>query len=298
MGDCVSVVVPVYNGERWIDTAIHSVLSQTYPSVQLIIVDDGSTDKTTDIVRSLASKAIVIRQRNLGVSHARNAGIRECTGEYIAFLDADDSWMPTKLERQVECFEASPEAGLVHTGAFEIDDRGVTLRTVLDGAHGRTALDLFLYRTAIVGGGSSAMVRTALCETVGGFSPDLSTTADWDFYLRIAELSDVAFIPEPLVRYSFHAENMHSDIDLASRDMLNALRAASARRPCLYKPHIRRAHGRVHRILSGSSLHQGQLRKAVRHGVQSLVCYPEGVGSLASGVLRGGLDLIKPTRAQ
>ncbi|HEV2123046.1 MAG TPA: glycosyltransferase [Chloroflexota bacterium] len=273
----VSVIMPAYNAEQWIEAAIVSVKAQSHRDVQLIVVDDGSTDATASIVRSVAPEASLLSQSNQGVSAARNAGIAAAKGDYIAFLDADDSWLPRKLERQLQVFLQNPDAGLVHTGSIEVDKCDTVLAEKLDGAEGWAAVDLFLYRRAVVGGGSSAMIRSQVCQTVGAFSTDLSTTADWDYYIRIAEHFEFSFVREGLIRYRFHGMNMHDNIDLARHDMLLASRRALRRRPDLYGPVRRQGLSQVHRILAGSYYHHGQTGKAIRHCVQSVLLAPTNI---------------------
>src|SRR5690242_71279 len=112
----VTVVIPSYNGARYLGEAIESVLAQTHPSVETIVVDDGSVDGTTALVSSYGDRVRGIRQENRGLAAARNSGIRAAAGTYVAFLDHDDRYLPEKTARQVAVFEARPDVGLVHTG--------------------------------------------------------------------------------------------------------------------------------------------------------------------------------------
>ena len=113
----VSVIVPLYNHRRYIRTAVESVLNQTAPPLEILVIDDGSTDKSRDAIADFieSGEIIYVRQENQGVSAARNHGISLARGEFIALLDSDDAWMPTKLEKQLAVFEKNPELALVHT---------------------------------------------------------------------------------------------------------------------------------------------------------------------------------------
>src|SRR2546421_634745 len=123
----VSAVIPVYNGERYVGEAIRSVLDQTQPSLECLVVDDGSTDATPDVVSGFGAAVTHVRTQRGGVSKARNHGIRIARGELVAFLDHDDVWLPAKLERQVEALRAQPGA-MMALGAMEVfDARGATL---------------------------------------------------------------------------------------------------------------------------------------------------------------------------
>lgn len=112
----ISVVIPVYNGDRYIKTAIQSVLNQKNCTFELIIIDDGSTDQTADLIQPYRASLSYFYQTNAGVSTARNLGIEKSTGQYIAFLDADDYFLPDKLAAQLALFQAEPSLGIVHSG--------------------------------------------------------------------------------------------------------------------------------------------------------------------------------------
>jgi len=126
----VSTIIPAYNCERYIKETIESVLSQTYKDIELIIIDDGSTDRTGEIVRSFESKVEYIRQsKNTGPSAARNRGIEKAKGEYIAFLDGDDVWMPTKIEEQIKLLESNKDIALVYSNGYNVNLSGLKLHT-------------------------------------------------------------------------------------------------------------------------------------------------------------------------
>src|SRR5256885_2165082 len=118
----VSVVIPIYNGLKYLDRAVASVLAQTYQPIEIILVDDGSTDGSWEWIASYGSQVRPIRQKNAGVGCARNTGIEHARGDLIAFLDQDDWWMPEKAARQVQAFLDDDRVGLVHTGVSHFDD--------------------------------------------------------------------------------------------------------------------------------------------------------------------------------
>ncbi|NEP84931.1 MAG: glycosyltransferase family 2 protein, partial [Okeania sp. SIO3B3] len=130
---CVSVIIPAYNRADLIGETVDSVLAQTHPDIEIIVIDDGSTDNTADVLATYGSALRVIRQANAGQQAARNAGIRAATGDYIAFLDSDDLWLPHRIEAQLQRFEEVPEAGLVYCDAAVFDDEtGQTLHKYND----------------------------------------------------------------------------------------------------------------------------------------------------------------------
>ena len=126
----VSVIIPTYNCDRYIDQAIASVLEQTYTDYELIIVDDGSTDDTAQVIKSYGDRINYIYQANQGVAQARNRGLAAAQGQYIAFLDQDDVFLPNKLGEQVSCFELHSDAGIIHSGWQRVNCGGEILGKV------------------------------------------------------------------------------------------------------------------------------------------------------------------------
>src|SRR5574341_1935425 len=145
----VSAIIPVYNGEKYIEDAIRSVLTQTFSDLELIIVDDGSTDKTGEICKGFLSDSRVkyIYQENQGVSSARNTGIKRSNGEYVAFLDADDYWLPDKTEEQIKFLKIHKEFGMVHCGIYLLNARGEKIGVDI----GKNASDNMAYDLLVKG---------------------------------------------------------------------------------------------------------------------------------------------------
>lgn len=286
-GTGISVVIPTYNHGAFLDEALASVFAQSAPALEVIIVDDGSIDDTAEVLRRHAGRIRVIQQTNRGVAAARNAGAAVATRELIAFLDADDAWLPSKLERQLSRFVADPALGLVHCGVEEIDQHGRRLRSRLDGMEGWVAQEMLLFRRAVIlGGGSATVVRRAVFEEVGGFDESMSTSADWDLYYRIARRYRVGFVPEVLVRYRVHDGNMHMNVHGMASDMLRAYaKAFSETDPAL--PGLRRhAYGRLHAVLAGSFFRVGEYGGFVRHALKSILLRPAGLGYFAGYPVR------------
>jgi O-antigen biosynthesis protein len=198
----VSVVVPTYNRAHLITRTLQSVLGQTCGEFEVLVVDDGSTDETEHIVRSCSDERVrYLRQpSNSGVSAARNRGLREARGTFIAFLDSDDEWMPRKLERQVALFRRVPEeVGLVYTGVETVREDGTT--TVERPQERGNVYREMLWRNVIHGGGSNAMMRREVVATAGFFHEGLAAIEDYEYWLRISRCFAVDFVDEPLVRY-------------------------------------------------------------------------------------------------
>ncbi|AFZ22780.1 glycosyl transferase [Cylindrospermum stagnale PCC 7417] len=198
----VSVIIPAYNAMTYLPETLESVLRQTFTNFEVLIIDDGSSDNIVEWASQLTdSRVKFISQNNQGSSAARNAGIINSSGDYIAFLDADDLWQPTKLEKQVHILEENPEAGLVYTWTALINHQGIpTGRIFANDAESYVWENLIKHN--IVECGSVAMVRCCCFENVGVFDQNLhSYVEDWDMWLRIAARYPFKVIREPLVYY-------------------------------------------------------------------------------------------------
>lgn len=227
MAPLVSAVIPNHNYARYIGQAIDSVLAQTYEPVETIVIDNGSTDGSLDVLRAYAGRCRVVAQADLGQSLARNRGIREARGELIAFLDADDAWRPRKVELQVERFEDEAVA-LVYCSLEIADAALVPTGEVVRASVRGDALEEFVRcpgRAIVVGGESTAVVRRAALDAVGLFEPSLSISGGWDLWRRIATHYRIDHAEEPLVLYRQHGSGLHRRLSAYESDV----RSASAR---------------------------------------------------------------------
>jgi glycosyltransferase involved in cell wall biosynthesis len=196
----VSVIIPVFNRPTAVRRAIESVLAQTFRDFEIIVVDDGSTDATPSEVAAIGDSRIMLfrHERRRGGSAARNSGIQASRAQYVAFLDSDDEWLPSKLHRQLELFAASADRlGLVYAGVEHILANGIVTKYT---PRKYDDLACRLLTDNVVGGASVAMVRREVLDGVGGFDEALLSGQDVDLWLRICERFSADFIPETLVR--------------------------------------------------------------------------------------------------
>lgn len=201
----VSVIIPSYNSASYLAEAIQSVLDQTFSDFEIIIIDDGSTDHTPETVREFSDSRIhYIWQANKGISGARNTGIRAAQGTYVAFLDADDWFLPQKLARQIQFLEAHPEIGCVAGGWIETDARGQPRQTVEPWRH-FPGLDLVNCVKTVPLIPSAIMIRRSWLEKIGLFDESMRWVEDYDLWLRLLmEGCRFSWLPHIVCRYRIH----------------------------------------------------------------------------------------------
>jgi glycosyltransferase involved in cell wall biosynthesis len=211
----VSAILPVFNREASVAKAIESVLGQTYPRVELIIVDDGSTDGTAGILAGYGHRATVLRQENGGAYRARNLALGHAAGDLVAFVDSDDAWLADKLERQVPLM-GRPEVGLVFGDVRirrrpgpEAGDDGLTAFRINPPHRGRVAAAFV--RSNFVPT-STVLVRRSVLERWGGFSEESRLSADYLAWFRIALEHELDFVDGPVAEYTLHAEGISFDL--------------------------------------------------------------------------------------
>jgi glycosyltransferase involved in cell wall biosynthesis len=240
----VNVVVPVYNGANYLRKALDSALGQSYQPLQVIVVDDGSTDSSADIITSYGIRLLAIRQANGGVALARNAGIRACRGEFIAFLDQDDWWLPEKIEKQVEKFRADKNLGLVHTDVLQYGDAVARFVDPVYPTDTTPLLQGRCYQRLILDNGvfnSSVMIRRSVLGRSGMFDPAMpgNTVQDYDLWLRIAQHFPFGYVAEKLTVLRLHDNQgtwdrramLTDELGLLERTLgHNELRASTAMR--------------------------------------------------------------------
>ena len=223
----ISVVIPTRDRLQLVLAALDTVLLQAGVDLEVIVVDDGSSDGTADAVRALPDSRVRVVRNEVsgGVSRARNAGVAVSTGPWIAFLDDDDLWAPGKLSAQLAALKAA-DAHISFTSAVEIDAERRP-RFLIQAPVAESLLSRLLVSN-VVGTPSSVVVSREAFDRVEGFDPAFSVLADWDLWLRVLEGHDAAPCPEVLIAYTKHAHNMHVEATLEMVAEFSALRVKHA----------------------------------------------------------------------
>lgn len=216
----VSVIIPIYNSEQYLADTLDSVFNQTLQNFEIVAVDDGSPDNSAAVIKTYQKKypgkIKYIKQENKGIAGARNTGIKNAKGEYIAFLDADDQWYPMRLQLAVELFEQNPEVALVHSNCDIMlpDGKVVPLKRTDDPAPEGMIFDKLVLRQATISC-LSATFRRAVCSEIGYLDENRICMGvdDRDYWIRIAKNHPVGFISERLAMWRCHDNNYSSNID-------------------------------------------------------------------------------------
>ena len=219
----VDIIIPAYNAARYLPAALESVAAQTFADWRILLVDDGSTDETADVVapyrERLGAKLVYLKQANAGLPAARNTAIRNASAELLALLDADDVWLPHRLAASVRSFEGHPEVGLSYGLVTSIDADGAPLGTFTGNSrHAQGSIAPFIYMRKVELPCPTMTFRRRCVDEVGMFDETMRATEDRDLWLRIALRYQVAYIPEVLALYRVSAASMSADPDR----MLNA----------------------------------------------------------------------------
>jgi len=208
----VSVVIPTYNRAHLVGRAIKSVLNQTYQKFEIIIVDDGSTDKTEEIIKTFKDERVryIRNEKNKGASAARNIGIKVARGEYIAFQDSDDEWLPEKLEKQMKVFEITPEkVGVVYTGFWRVKNN----KKIYTPSNKITKKEGYIHKEIIRNNfvtTQAVIIKKKCFKKVGMFDERLPRLQDWELWIRISKFYEFKCVDEPLV-ISYHTPNCISE---------------------------------------------------------------------------------------
>jgi len=272
----VSVIIPTYNRSKLLRVAIESVLAQTYPNIEIIVVDDGSTDDTVEVVAQYAGRVTYLKQANQDVAAARNTGIRAASGEYLTFLDDDDLILPTKIERQVQVLASQPQVGLVHCRFYYADEDGNYLHIAGLLPEGEVLQRLVCSNFLWVG---APLIRRHCFDQVGLFDEEIpSITADWDMWLRIAQAGyRFACVQELLGAYRIHRKSMMSDVAKLEQGMFAVLEKvfSNPQLPADVAAVKEQAHGKIRFWISCRYYDAGQWDDARRNLAAALALRPQ-----------------------
>jgi glycosyltransferase involved in cell wall biosynthesis len=213
----ISVIVPTYNAERTILQTLSSVQQQSLTDIEIIVINDGSTDRTVELLNTIEDPRIkIFSYENGGLPVARNRGIARATGKYIAFIDADDLWTPDKLESQLAALKKHPEAGVAYSWTKFMDEKGETyhLSTPIY-FEGDVFANLLVWN--FIANGSNPLVRREAIEETGEFDATLRSAEDWDYWLRLARRWHFTVVPQAQVFYRKSSGAMSSKIDVMEK---------------------------------------------------------------------------------
>jgi glycosyltransferase involved in cell wall biosynthesis len=273
----ISVIIPVYNAARYIEATIASVINQDEKDLEIIIVNDGSTDATMEIISGLAEtdhRMVVLSQQNKGVSAARNLGYKQSKGKYIAFLDADDIWLPNNLSLKIAKLKDS-SFGMVHSDAQVIDEASHPQGNFLRGQEGNLLNAMLEWNGTQVPGPSSILIRREVIESAGLFDERLSTSADQDFFIRVAALYQIGRVNEITWMYRVHPENMHKNIARMEHDVLLVFQKASESGMFYSKIFARKCFAKTYYVLAMSWAGDGKnTLRALRYIFKAVIAYP------------------------
>ncbi|RYM02215.1 glycosyltransferase [Sporolactobacillus sp. THM7-7] len=207
----ISVVIPTYNRGAFTVEAVKSVLAQTYKDIEIIVVDDGSTDETKEQLKSFGDRIKYIYQENKGPSAARNTGIRQAKGKYIALCDSDDRFLPEKLEKQMKFIDEHPECYFLYSWYYNVNEKGeiTKLRKPLT-CKSQEHLQYCLFARKFTIRTSTLLIHKSCFDKAGLFNEKYWYSQDWDMWLRLAGYYRGYCLEEPLAEYWLHGENRSS----------------------------------------------------------------------------------------
>jgi glycosyltransferase involved in cell wall biosynthesis len=288
MTPIVSVVIPAHNAARTVRDAIRSALTQTVSDLEVVVVDDGSTDATAAEAQAVDDPRVrVISQPNGGAASARNTGMGRAVGTYVALLDADDLWLPDKLERQLAALRKTPNAHAVQTGAFFVDDDLQTL-SIRPCRPTRDALLETLRFQNMPNNMSTLLLHRERILEQGGFDESLVILEEWDMHLKAARFLNLISVERPLSLYRVHAGNRSRDLDIHIEPGHRILERVFDD-PGL-PTHVRRRRAEIYArfftMLAGGSFRIGQYGTAVAWGTKAMRTHPVAVGYVAALPLR------------
>lgn len=250
----ISVIVPVYNGEKTIKETVTSVLNQTFSDLELIIINDGSTDSTLDIVKPINDPRLkVFSYPKTNQSASRNRGISHARGEYIAFIDADDLWTPDKIEAQYQALQDNPESAVAYSWTDCIDESSQFLRP---GSHVTINGNVYPYLLVVnfLENGSNPLIRRQALEAVGQFDSSLLSGEDWDTWLRLAKHYQFITVPKSQILYRQSSQSASTNVLKLEAGSKKVIEQAFSQVPDSLKPLKKRSLANIYKNLTFKAL--------------------------------------------
>ncbi|ABA20464.1 Glycosyl transferase, family 2 [Trichormus variabilis ATCC 29413] len=271
----VSVVIPAYNAMKYLPATVESVLQQTFTDIEILIINDGSSDNIIAWTTQITDPRVqVISQQNQGLSGARNTGINHASGEYIAFIDADDLWLPSKLEKQVKCLDNSPQAGLVYTWTAWTDETGKPTGVIV-----ASDVEGYVWEQMVVNdkisNGSSAMVRRICFDKVGLFDTELTSSEDRDMWIRLAAHYHFAVVKEPLTLYRRHSQSMSKNRPKMLKNIRRVFEKTFETVPTELLYLRNRSYGWINLYTAWTCMDEKNHQEAIKYRRQALLHYPQ-----------------------
>lgn len=280
----VSVIIPAYKAGQYIKETIQGVLDQTHTNFELIIIDDGSPDNQADVIAPIAAsdpRIQYIKQKNGGVSSARNHGYRLSKGSFLAFLDADDIWLANNLELKLAKFSSDMALGLVHSDMAVMDENSKLTGETKHGKEGYILDDLLSWNGTCVPTPSSILVKREVVKKVGNFDLKLSNAADQEFFFRVAKSYKIGRVSEVTWWYRVHDNQMHSNIPVMEKDALLAYQRAEEHGLFKSKSFRNECFANMYLIMGASWWGDGQNKlKGLQYIFKAIFISPSTIGKL------------------
>ncbi|RUT04244.1 glycosyl transferase [Dulcicalothrix desertica PCC 7102] len=295
----VSVIVPAYNCESTIIETIVSIQNQTLFDIEIIVINDGSTDNTLDRLMTIQDKRLkILSYENRGLPTARNRGIAHATSPYISFIDADDLWAPDKLELQVAALKSHPNAGVAYSWTICMDNEGKNFYPGVQASYQGNVFSNLLVCNFIASGSNVLLTRQVI-DAVGEFDSTLKSCEDWDYWLRVARSWEFVVIPKPQIIYRLSSGAMSSKIDVMEKYQLLVLEKAFTEAPKEYQHLKKQGQSYIYQFLTHLCLtrakNKGAVLTATKNLWKSINLYPKTLLTLKTQKLAIKL-LIAQTR--
>lgn len=276
----ITVIIPAYNAERTIVQTIASVQKQTFSDFEIILIDDGSTDRTLELLGSIQDERLKIHSySNGGLPIARNRGIAHATGEFISFLDADDLWTVDKLELQLAALQQNPKAGVAYSWTCNMSEKGDSFYPGQSVSFEGNVYAKLLVSGNFIASGSNCLIRKQAIESVGEFDSALKSCEDWDFYLRLAARWSFVVVPKAQILYRQSSGAMSSKIDVMEKYALLVLERAFKSAPPEFQFMKNQSLSTLYQYLTGMCLARvtkgNEVKQAGQKLHKSIRLYPQ-----------------------